>query len=375
MPAVENGPGLTTALHGLHLELGAKMVPFAGYDMPVQYPLGILKEHLHTREAAGLFDVSHMGQLRLTGENVAAQLEQLIPVDIATLGINRQVYGTFLNELGGILDDLIICRWGEQEYFLVVNAACKEQDIAHLRKNLQDVEVDVLGGRALLALQGPKAVDVLCEFCPELGDLVFMSGRAVELMGVSCYVTRSGYTGEDGFEISVPAAQADSLARAMLSSDLVEPIGLGARDTLRLEAGLCLYGHDMNTETSPVEAAIAWSISKARRPDGARAGGFPGARQIFSQMRDGVSRKRVGFVVEGRAPVREGADIQDAQGNTVGQVTSGGYAPSLEAPVGMAYVPMALSALDTPLFASVRGRLIPIKVTRMPLVPQRYFRG
>lgn len=375
MSASENEQDLKTPLHALHLELGARMVPFAGYEMPVQYPLGILKEHLHTRESAGLFDVSHMGQLRLRGADVATQLERLVPVDIAALGLNKQVYGIFLNEQGGILDDLIICRWGEDEYFLVVNAACKEQDIAHLRKNLQDIEVDVLDDRALLALQGPQAVDVLIELAPAVASLVFMTGLATEILGVQCYVTRSGYTGEDGFEISIPVDKAEALARVLLADERVQAIGLGARDTLRLEAGLCLYGHDMNSETSPVEAAITWSISKSRRVDGDKAGCFPGAQHIFTQISEGATRKRVGFVVEGRAPVREGVDIIDGEGNVVGQVTSGGYAPSMGAPVGMAYIPAELAALDTLLFASVRGRQIPIRVVRMPLVPQRYYRG
>lgn len=375
MTEIEAQQGLQTALHGLHRELGGRMVSFAGYDMPVQYPLGILKEHLHTRQAAGLFDVSHMGQLRLSGDDVAGQLEKLIPVDIAALGIDRQVYGLFLNDQGGILDDLIICRWAEDEYFLVVNAACKEQDIAHLRRELIGIEVEVLEDRALLALQGPQAAAVLSELAPAVDELVFMTGVATDILGVACYVTRSGYTGEDGFEISLPADQAERVARQLLASDLVEAIGLGARDTLRLEAGLCLYGHDMDEESTPVEAAITWSVSKSRRADGAKAGGFPGAEAVFSQISDGVSRKRVGFVVDGRAPVREGAEVQNLEGNIVGRVTSGGFAPSLSAPVGMAYVKAELAAPGTVLYVSVRGRLVPITVAKMPLVPQRYHRG
>jgi aminomethyltransferase len=375
MSVTENQQSQRTVLYSLHLELGARMVPFAGYEMPVQYPQGIIKEHLHTRQAAGLFDVSHMGQVRIRGENVAAQLEKLIPVDIGALGIDRQVYGTFLNEQGGILDDLIICRWGQDDYFLVVNADCKEQDIAHLRAKLSGVEVEYMEDRALLALQGPKAVSVLCELAPAVADLVFMTGARVDILGASCYVSRSGYTGEDGFEISVPADKAEVLARELLSSELVEPIGLGARDTLRLEAGLCLYGHDMNADTSPVEAGLIWSISKSRRADGEKAAGFPGAETILAQIANGVARKRVGFVVDGRAPVREGAEVKDSEGNIVGAVTSGGYAPTLEVPVGMAYIDAPYSAVDTALFASVRGRDIPITVTKMPLVPQRYHRG
>jgi aminomethyltransferase len=371
----ENQQSQRTVLHSLHLELGARMVPFAGYEMPVQYPQGIIKEHLHTREAAGLFDVSHMGQVRIRGQNVAVQLEKLIPVDIGALGIDRQVYGVLLNEQGGILDDLIICRWGEDDYFFVVNADCKEQDIAHLQANLSGLEVEYLEDRALMALQGPKAVSVLCDLAPAVAGLVFMSGVRVDIMGASCYVTRSGYTGEDGFEISVPADKAELIARELLSSDLVEPIGLGARDTLRLEAGLCLYGHDMNASTSPVEAGLIWSISKSRRGNGEKSAGFAGAKIILEQIANGVNRKRVGFVVDGRAPVREGADVKDSEGNIVGAVTSGGYAPTLAVPVGMAYIDAQYSEADTALFASVRGRDIPIKVTKMPLVPHRYYRG
>ncbi len=364
-----------TVLHGLHLELGARMVPFAGYEMPVQYPPGIIKEHLHTRAAAGLFDVSHMGQVVVRGENAAQELEKLIPVDIESLGINKQVYGVLLNAQGGILDDLIICRWAEDEFFLVVNADCKEQDVAHMQEHLAGCEIDVLADQALIALQGPRAAEVLGDLAPAVNDLVFMTGVRTEIDGISCYITRSGYTGEDGFEISVPDCAAVSLARALLTSELVEPIGLGARDTLRLEAGLCLYGHDMNTDTTPIEAGLIWSISKSRREGGEKAGGFPGEATVFAQIRDGVARKRVGFVVDGRAPVREGAEIKDTDGNVVGGVTSGGYAPSLESPVGMAYVDAEVSAPDTALFADVRGRNIPVVVSKMPLVPQRYHRG
>ncbi len=375
MTVIENQQSKRTALHALHVELGARMVPFAGYDMPVQYPLGIIKEHQHTRQAAGLFDVSHMGQVCLRGKGIAAQLEKLVPVDIAALNIDRQVYGLFLNDSGGILDDLMICRWDQDEYFLVVNAACKAQDIAHLRRELKGIEVEELEDRALLALQGPQAAAVLSELAPAVADLVFMTGVATTILGVPCYVTRSGYTGEDGFEISLPADQAERVARQLLVSDLVEPIGLGARDTLRLEVGLCLYGHDMDENTTPVEAAITWSISKSRRFNGDKAGGFPGAEKVFSQISDGVTRKRVGFVVDGRVPVREGAELLDADGNVVGQVTSGGYGPSLEAPIGMAYVKTELATPDTALHAIVRGRRVPITVAKMPLVPQRYFRG
>lgn len=362
-----------TALYDLHLQLGAKMVPFAGYQMPVQYPEGILKEHLHTRQAAGLFDVSHMGQVVVRGPGAAQALEALVPVELESLAINKQTYAVFTNAQGGIEDDLIICRWADDCFFLVVNAACKEQDIAYLRAGLPGFDIEVLD-RGLLALQGPTAKDVMRELLPATTGLTFMSGCAGKLAGVDCYITRSGYTGEDGFEISVPSEQAMAVARALLEREGVKPIGLGARDSLRLEAGLCLYGHDMNTETSPVEAALSWSISPSRRKDGNKAGGFPGSERILQQMTGGVSRKRVGLQVNGKAPVREGTEIQDAAGNVVGRVTSGGFSPSLDVPVAMGYVEASSAVAGTELNAMVRGKARPITVARMPFVPQRYHR-
>ena len=368
---------LKTPLHALHLELGARMVPFAGYDMPVQYPLGVMKEHLHTRDQAGLFDVSHMGQIRLTGTNAAKALETLVPVDIIDLPVGMQRYAMFTNEQGGILDDLMVANLGNDELFLVVNAACKDQDLAHLRQHIGELcQIEPLfEERALLALQGPAAVKVLARLAPEVIKMTFMQFAPLRLLGVECYVSRSGYTGEDGFEISVPAASAESLARSLLAETEVEAIGLGARDSLRLEAGLCLYGHDMNTETTPIEASLLWAISKVRRADGARAGGFPGADRIFTQLQTGVSRKRVGLLPQERTPVREGAEIVDEHDTVIGTVCSGGFGPSLGGPLAMGYLDMAFTALDSEVSALVRGKKVPLRVSKMPFVPQRYYRG
>jgi len=366
-----------TPLHGLHLELGARMVPFAGFAMPVQYPLGVLKEHLHTREQAGLFDVSHMGQIRLRGAGAARALEALVPVDIIDLPVGMQRYAVFTNDEGGILDDLMVANLGNDELFLVVNAGCKDQDLTHLKQHLEgQCEVESLFDcRALLALQGPAAAKVLARLAPEVGQMTFMQFAPVRLLGVDCYVSRSGYTGEDGYEISVPVEAAQMLARSLLAEDEVEAIGLGARDSLRLEAGLCLYGHDMEQGTTPVEASLTWAISKARRVDGARAGGFPGAERIFAQQRDGVSSKRVGLLPQERVPVREGTLIVDANAQVIGRVTSGGFGPSLAGPLAMGYVQSGFAALETEVFAQVRGKLIPMVVARTPFVAQRYYRG
>ncbi|MCF1490629.1 glycine cleavage system aminomethyltransferase GcvT [Pseudomonas sp. AA27] len=366
-----------TPLHALHLELGARMVPFAGYDMPVQYPLGVLKEHLHTREQAGLFDVSHMGQIILRGSDAARALETLVPVDIIDLPVGMQRYAMFTNAKGGILDDLMVANLGDDTLFLVVNAACKDQDLAHLRKHIGDrCEIQPLfEERALLALQGPAAVKVLERLAPEVAGMTFMQFRPVSLLGNDCFVSRSGYTGEDGYEISVPAAAAETLARRLLAEPEVQPIGLGARDSLRLEAGLCLYGHDMDTTTTPIEASLLWAISKVRRADGTRAGGFPGAETVFTQQQTGVARKRVGLLPQERTPVREGAQIVDQAGKVVGEVCSGGFGPTLGAPVTMGYVDSEHAALDTALFAVVRGKQVALKVSKMPFVAQRYYRG
>ncbi|WP_417660330.1 glycine cleavage system aminomethyltransferase GcvT [Pseudomonas sp.] len=366
-----------TPLHALHLELGARMVPFAGYDMPVQYPLGVMKEHLQTRDQAGLFDVSHMGQLVLRGTNAAKALETLVPVDIIDLPVGMQRYAMFTNENGGILDDLMVANLGNDTLFLVVNAACKDQDLAHLRKHIgEQCEIESLfDSRALLALQGPKAVDVLSRLAPEVAKMTFMQFTQVRLLGVDCFVSRSGYTGEDGYEISVPNEHAETLARSLLAEPEVEAIGLGARDSLRLEAGLCLYGHDMSTSSTPIEASLLWAMSKPRRADGARAGGFPGAEQIFAQQQTGVASKRVGLLPQERVPVREGAEIVDADGNTIGTVTSGGFGPTLGAPVAMGYVQASHVPVGSDVWAIVRGKRVPMKVAKTPFVEQRYYRG
>jgi len=371
----------TTPLHGLHLSLGGKMVPFAGYDMPVQYPAGVLKEHLHTRSSAGLFDVSHMGQIALRPKSgrieVAARaLERLVPQDIVAVAPGRQRYAQFTNADGGILDDLMVANFGDH-LFLVVNAACKEEDEAHLRAHLSDdCIIDSLADRALIALQGPKAESALAKLCAEAPSVKFMDAAPHKVAGIDCFVSRSGYTGEDGFEISVPAGDAERLAKTLLENADVMPIGLGARDSLRLEAGLCLYGHDIDTATTPVEAALEWSVQKSRRTGGARAGGFPGAEKILAHFDQGASRRRVGLRAEGRAPVREGALLfaDSAGGEPIGKVTSGGFGPSLNAPVAMGYVPTGQSALGTKLFAEVRGQRLPLTVAAMPFVKNTYKR-
>lgn len=364
-----------TPLYKLHLELGARMVPFADYEMPLQYPMGILKEHIHTRSKAGLFDVSHMGQVRLTGENAAVALETLIPVDIVDLDINRQRYALFTNEQGGILDDLMVSNGGDY-LFLVVNAACKQQDIAYLRQHLSgQCTIEELSDRALLALQGPEAGAVMARLAPETAKMTFMDTATITLVGVECFISRSGYTGEDGFEISVPNEQAEALARLLLAQPEVALIGLGARDSLRLEAGLCLYGHDMDTHTTPIEAGLSWALSKARRAGGVRAGGYPGADIIQGQLASGVERKRVGLLAKDRVPVRDGAQILDAHENVVGQVTSGSFGPTLGGPVAMGYVEIAHAKLGTVLHANVRGKAVPIEVAKTPFITLRYYRG
>jgi aminomethyltransferase len=370
-----------TSLHALHIELGAKMVPFAGYDMPVQYPAGVLKEHLHTRQAAGLFDVSHMGQVRLIPKSgnvgdAALALETLVPVDVLGLAGGRQRYGLFTNETGGILDDLMFANMGDH-LFLVVNAACKESDIAHLRNHLSDTcDIVVEEDRALLALQGPFAEKVIAEFSPEAATMRFMDVRVIDMHDVKCIISRSGYTGEDGYEISVPADKADWLARMLLEHPDVQPIGLGARDSLRLEAGLCLYGNDIDTTTTPAEAALGWAIQKARRSGGVRAGGFPGAEITLAGLETGTTRRRVGLKPEGKAPVRgHTALFADAAGQTkIGDVTSGGFGPSVEGPVAMGYVQTAYAANETKLYAEVRGKYLPVTVTTLPFVTPGYKR-
>ena len=374
---------LKTPLHALHLELGAKMVPFAGYDMPVSYPAGIMAEHKHCRAAAGLFDVSHMGQLRLLGPDAAAALESLVPVDVVDLPAGKQRYGLFTNANGGVLDDLMITRRNavdgkrdDNDLFLIVNAACKAADTQHLITHIgHRCTVVPLPDRALLALQGPQAVAALSRLNAQVATLTFMTGGDFNLNGADCFVTRSGYTGEDGFEISVPAHQAEALARALLAQPEVAPIGLGARDTLRLEAGLCLYGHDINTTTTPVEAALTWAIQKVRRTGGARAGGYPGADVINAQLTQGASNKRVGLTGLERVPVREGALIVDAHGHKLGTVTSGTLAPTVNQPIALAYLAMNHALIGHEVYAEVRGKRYPMRVTALPFTPNNYFRG
>lgn len=363
-----------TALCDLHIASGARMVEFAGYEMPVQYPLGVMKEHLWTRENAGLFDVSHMGQVMLRGNNVKAALEAILPVDVLGLAEGTQRYGMFTTEKGGITDDLMFANWGD-EIFMVVNAGCKEQDFAYLKASLVDCEVDIIDDRSLLAIQGPKAREVFARMVPGAEAMTFMQSLKFDWQGVELWVSCSGYTGEDGYEVSVPNDQAEVFANALLAYDEVEWIGLGARDSLRLEAGLCLYGHDIDTTTTPIEASLNWAIQKVRRLEGERAGGFIGADIILPQFTNKPTRKRVGFLVDGRAPVREGVEIVDASGVVKGTVTSGGFSPSLAQPIVMAYV--STQALDSnePLFANVRGKRIPLNQAAMPFVPSRYFRG
>jgi len=374
---VSDTPLSLTPLHDLHHALGARMVPFAGYSMPVQYPLGLMAEHHHTRHAAGLFDVSHMGQLRLVGPHAAAAFEQLMPVDVIGLPVGKQRYGLLLNEEGGILDDLMFVNRGD-DIFVVVNGACKAADIAHIQAKIGHLcEVQPLPEQALLALQGPQACQALSQLLPGVEQLVFMSGHAFEWQGAALYVTRSGYTGEDGFEISVPPEHASALASTLLALSEVNAIGLGARNSLRLEAGLCLYGQDIDTTTTPVEAGLSWAIQKVRRSGGARAGGFPGAHTVLAQL-DGnqaLTRQRVGLVAQVRVPVREHVEIQDAQGQRLGEVTSGLLAPTVDQAIAMAYLPAAHAALGHTVYALVRGKSVPMVVTDMPFNPTRYYRG
>lgn len=368
-------PLLKTPLHALHVELGAKMVPFGGYDMPVQYAAGILAEHRHVRTAAGLFDVSHMGQVTLAGAEADVALETLVPVDIVGLAPFKQRYALFTNDQGGILDDLMVTR-RENDLFLVVNAACKAQDIAHLQARIgQRCTVTPLPDQALLALQGPQAVTALARLSPAVQQLVFMTGAHVVLDGIDCFITRSGYTGEDGFEISVPADKAEQLARALLAQPEVKPIGLGARDTLRLEAGLCLYGHDIDTTTTPVEASLTWAIQKVRRAGGDRAGGYPGAAVIDTHFAQGTQRKRVGLISTERMPVREGARVITEDGTDIGVVTSGSIGPTVNQPVALAYLATPHAAVGTAVYAVVRDKRVAMTVSPLPFAPHRYHRG
>jgi aminomethyltransferase len=361
----------TTPLNGLHRELGARMVPFAGWDMPVQYPTGILTEHLHTREAAGLFDVSHMGQLVVTGPDPAAAIERFVPADIVGLGLGKARYTTLTTPEGGILDDLIITRDAPDRLFVVVNAGGTDADLSHLRSGLQpDHQVVHLSDQALLALQGPKAVECVARLAPEIALLAFMESLVTKVGGVEMRISRLGYTGEDGVEISAPAAHVAKLARTLLAMKEVKPIGLGARDSLRLEAGLCLHGHDIDATTTPIEANLAWTIGKRRR----EVGGFPGAERILRQIAEGPERRLVGIKPGGRAPAREGTEITAADGTPIGRITSGGFGPSVGAPVAMGYVAASHAAAGTPVQLTVRGKPLAATVIKLPFTPHRYVR-
>jgi aminomethyltransferase len=371
-----------TPLHALHLELGARMVPFAGYAMPVQYPAGLMAEHHHTRASAGLFDVSHMGQLRLVGSDAAAAFETLMPVDVLGLAPGKQRYGLLLTDEGTIIDDLMFVNRGA-DLFVIVNGACKAGDLRHMQERIgARCQVIPLPDRGLLALQGPQAVDALKRVVPGVEKLVFMTGADFSWKGADLFITRSGYTGEDGFEISVPATQADAFARELLAQPEVKPVGLGARNSLRLEAGLCLYGNDIDTTTSPVEAALNWAVQKVRRTGGARAGGFPGAQKVLAQL-DGsepLTRKRVGLVALQRVPVREHTELHGVRGLgsqslRIGEVTSGLLGPTIDQPIAMGYLPPEMAVPGTRVNALVRGKPVPMEVSTIPFVPNRYYRG
>ncbi len=377
----QDGPLLTTPLHALHGELGAKMVPFAGYDMPVQYPTGVLAEHNWTRASAGLFDVSHMGQCFLIPEDgryetAAAALETLVPADVMALKPGQQRYSQFTNAEGGILDDLMITRLGhpghEHWLYLVVNAACKDADYAHMRAHLPaGVTLKIADDLALIAVQGPEAVAAVATLAPDLSGLKFMTSVDLAIDGIWAHVSRTGYTGEDGVEISVKNADAVALTRKLLADPRVKPIGLGARDSLRLEAGLCLYGHDIDTTTSPIEAGLTWSIQKRRRAEG----GFLGAARIQKELAEGAPRQRVGILPDGRAPAREGTVVKSADGQPIGTVTSGGFGPTINGPLAMGYVNRRFAEPGTPVLLEVRGKDLPGKVVTMPFAPHRYVRG
>lgn len=369
-----------TVLYDLHIALGARMVPFAGYEMPVQYPMGVLKEHLHTRAHVGLFDVSHMGQVILRPKSgsvsdAALAFERLVPVDVLGLGAGRQRYGMFTNDAGGIMDDLMFANRGDH-LFVVVNAGCRDQDIAHMRAHLSDAcEVIEVTDRALVALQGPAAEAALARLVPGAAAMTFMQVAILDWRGVDLWISRSGYTGEDGYEISVPEAQARAFCDALLAMEEVAPIGLGARDSLRLEAGMCLYGHDIDTTTTPVEANLTWAIQKVRKTGGARAGGFPGADRILGEVIHGTARRRVGLKPEGRAPMREGTQIYAAAdgGAPVGAITSGGFGPSIEGPMAMGYLPSDLTEGAT-VWGDVRGKRMAATIVAMPFLPNRFKR-
>ena len=366
----------TTSLYQMHLDAGAKMVPFAGYEMPVSYPLGIKKEHIHTREKAGLFDVSHMGQIRLVGKNAKRALESLVPVDIIDLPLMKLRYALFTNKDGGVMDDLMVTSLGDEDLFLVVNAACKEVDFEHLLNTIGvECKVEFLEDVALLALQGPKAHEVLAEIAPSTSEMTFMTAKQLIINGIDCFITRSGYTGEDGFEISLLAKDAEELAKLLLSNEEVEWVGLGARDSLRLEAGLSLYGHELDNDHSPVESSLNWALSKVRRTGGEREGNYLGDNIIMSHLNEGSESKIVGLQPEGRMPVRDGALIEDEFGNEAGQVTSGGFGPSINRPIAIARIKKNYIENQSKLFALVRDKKIAVEIVKLPFIKQNYYRG
>ena len=368
-----------TPLYELHREFGAKLTEFAGYEMPVQYSLGILGEHQHTRAKAGLFDVSHMGQVILSGpsyQETALALEKVLPMDVLGLEVGRQRYGFLTTENGGILDDLMFSNRGDH-IFVVLNAACKDSDIKHLQSLLEpDISVKEIKNRALIALQGPGSEAVLDEYHPQIKNMKFMDVETLHINGSECWISRSGYTGEDGFEISIPAEAAEPLTRSILSNQNVEFIGLGARDSLRLESGLCLYGHDINEATTPVEASLTWAIQKARRANGSRSGGFIGSKTILKQLDDGTDKKRVGFLPQTRAPMREGVEIfaTETSKEVVGKITSGGYGPTVGYPIAMGYIASEYANREDDLFGELRGKRVPVKVAKIPFVPLNFKR-
>lgn len=365
-----------TPLYDLHRVAGAKMVEFADYSMPVSYPAGVKQEHLHTRAQAGLFDVSHMGQVTVSGPNATADLESLLPIDLDALSEGQCGYSLLLNEQGGIIDDLIITKLASDRYMLVVNASRKARDLAEISAHVSsDTVVTEWQSKALLALQGPAAVEVLASLGGDLSELPFMHATSVILDGIECLSTRSGYTGEDGFELSVEADRSAELAERLLGEEPVKWAGLGARDSLRLEAGLCLYGHDLDETIDPLSAGLSWAVARTRREGASKAGGFRGAEALFALAKQGLSKRRVGLRIEGRAPVREGAQLVDAQGNDVGVVTSGGFSPSLGAPVAMGYVAAELAVAGVEINAMVRGKALPVTVCALPFVPHQYYRG
>jgi len=362
-----------TALYDLHLELGAKMVPFAGYEMPVQYRDGILKEHLHTRSTASLFDVSHMGQIEISGPHAREELEKLLPVDLDKISLSKMAYSFLPNEQGGVIDDLLVTRRNRDNFVLVVNAGCKDKVIEYLSRQLNTSRMHVLKGLSLIALQGPAALDVLLQvFQSEIANLNFMEGMLVKFQRIECFVSRSGYTGEDGFEISIASKYVERLVRHLLTLDGVKAAGLGARDSLRLEAGLCLYGHELDETICPISAGLGWTIPPSRRRGGSKQGDFVGSEIILQHLEKGSAQKRVGLIVQGKVPVREGAMLRDEHGNEVGVVTSGTYSPSLNVPIAMAYVDTHVSAGGMQLATDVRGREVFLNVTHLPFVAHHY---